>query len=138
MPKTIAFMNHPSSLVSPSKFCPFPNDFLWGGATAAFQIEGAASEDGRGPSVWDTFTRRPGAIANDATADIATDHYHRFKEDIGLMKDLGLKAYRFSVSWSRVFPQGTGAPNPKGLDFYSRLVDGLLEAGIQPWMTLFH
>jgi beta-glucosidase len=116
----------------------FPDGFLWGSATAAFQVEGAANEDGRGPSVWDTFTRQPGAIANGENADTACDHYHRYREDIGLMKNLGLHAYRFSVSWSRIFPEGTGAHNPKGLDFYNRLVDELLAAGIQPWMTLFH
>jgi beta-glucosidase len=119
-------------------FCPFPEDFLWGAATAAYQVEGAAREDGRTPSVWDTFARRPGAVAMGHTGDVATDHYHRVKEDVALMKQLGLKAYRFSVSWSRVFPQADRKPNPKGLDFYQRLVDELLSAGIQPWMTLFH
>ncbi len=119
-------------------FCPFPEDFIWGVATAAFQIEGATLEGGRGPSTWDTFCRRPGAIANDANADRAVDHYHRYKEDVALMRDLGVKAYRFSVSWSRVFPHGTGMPNSEGVDFYHRLVDELLAAGIQPWMTLFH
>jgi beta-glucosidase len=121
-----------------SPFCAFPKDFTWGCATAAFQIEGAAQEDGRGDSTWDTFCRRPGAIAGEATADRATDHYHLYKEDVALMKDLGIKAYRFSVSWSRVFPLGIGKPNPKGLDFYLRLVDELQKAGIEPWMTLFH
>jgi beta-glucosidase len=116
----------------------FPDGFLWGSATAAFQVEGAATEDGRGPSVWDTFTKKPGAIANGDNADVACDHYHRYREDIGLMKQLGLHAYRFSVSWSRIFPEGTVPHNPKGLDFYNRLVDALLAAGIQPWMTLFH
>src|ERR1700722_9086099 len=102
--------------VASPAYCKFPEGFLWGSATAAFQVEGAANEDGRGPSVWDTFTRRPGAIANDDHADVACDHYHRYRGDVGIMKDLGLKAYRFSVSWSRVFPDGTGAHNPKGLD----------------------
>jgi beta-glucosidase len=119
-------------------FCPFPKDFLWGAATAAFQIEGAASEDGRTPSVWDTLCRRPGAIASDHTGERATDHYHRYKEDVGLMKSLGLKAYRFSTSWSRIFPDDSGKPNPRGVDFYSRLIDELLHANIQPWLTLFH
>jgi beta-glucosidase len=119
-------------------FCPFPDDFLWGAATAAFQVEGAAAEDGRGPSTWDTFCERPGAIANGANALVAADHYHRMKADVAMMKDLGLKAYRFSVSWSRVFPNGTGEPNPAGIDFYRRLVDELLASGIEPWMTLFH
>lgn len=119
-------------------FCPFPKDFVWGAATAAYQVEGAANEDGRGPSVWDTFCRRPGAITMDHNGDRSTDHYHRYKEDVALMKQLGLKAYRFSVSWSRVFPNDNSSANGKGLDFYQRLVDELLSAGIQPWMTLFH
>jgi len=119
-------------------FCPFPNDFLWGVATAAYQIEGAAREDGRGPSVWDTFCRRPGAIALGQTGDIAVDHYHRYREDVALMKSLGVQAYRFSVSWPRVLPSDNKAVNEQGLDFYDRLVDALLGAGIQPWMTLFH
>ncbi len=120
------------------QFCAFPPDFLWGVATAAAQIEGAAAEDGRGPSVWDTFSRRPGATAGNATPEMACDHYHRYREDVSLMKGLGIKAYRFSVSWSRVLPDGTGRPNAKGLDFYDRLVDELLTADIEPWMTLFH
>ncbi|BDI28232.1 beta-glucosidase [Capsulimonas corticalis] len=119
-------------------FCPFPADFLWGAATAAYQVEGAWDEDGRTPSVWDTFSRRSGAIAFDQNGDVATDHYHRYKEDVALMKRLGLQSYRFSVSWSRIFPDAGGVPNPKGLDFYKRLVDELRAADIQPWMTLFH
>jgi beta-glucosidase len=119
-------------------FCQFPKDFVWGVATAAYQVEGAAREDGRGPSVWDTFCRRPGAIAMDHNGDVATDHYHRYLDDVSLMKDLGVKAYRFSVSWSRIFPEGPRTVNEKGLDFYRRLVDALLAADIQPWMTLFH
>src|SRR5215207_4274453 len=119
-------------------FCPFPPDFLWGVATAAYQVEGAAREDGRTPSVWDTFARRPGAIAMDHNGDRGPDHYHRYGADVALMKQLGVRGYRFSVSWSRVIPQRGAAPNAKGLDFYDRLVDALLEAGIQPWMTLFH
>ena len=119
-------------------FCPFPKDFRWGSATAAYQIEGAAQEDGRTPSVWDTFCRRPGAVAMDHTGDVACDHYHRYKEDVALMKGLGLKAYRFSVSWPRICPNGRGSVNVKGLDFYERLVDALLKAGIEPWMTLYH
>jgi beta-glucosidase len=116
----------------------FPKDFLWGVATAAYQVEGAASADGRGPSVWDTFCRRPGAIAMDHNGDIACDHYHRYKEDVALMKELGVKAYRFGISWSRVFPSDSKTPNGKGLDFYQRLVDELRNAGIAPWATLFH
>ena len=119
-------------------YCPFPKTFLWGSATAAYQVEGAAAEEGRSPSVWDTFCRVPGAIAMDHTGDVACDHYHRYKSDVALMRSLGLQAYRFSISWSRVLPTLDGAANPRGLDFYSRLVDELLGAGIQPWATLFH
>jgi len=116
----------------------FPDGFVWGVATAAYQIEGAAYEDGKGLSIWDVFCKKPGAIWRGHTADVACDHYHRWKEDICLMKSLGIPAYRFSVSWPRVIPEGTGAVNTKGVDFYSRLVDGLLEAGIEPYLTLFH
>ena len=116
----------------------FPSGFLWGTATAAYQVEGAAKEDGRGPSVWDTFSHMPGKTVNGATGDVANDHYHRFKEDVQLMKALGVKSYRFSISWSRIFPNGTGAPNAKGLDFYNRLVDELVKNGIQPFATLYH
>lgn len=123
---------------APPPYCPFPDNFLWGVATAAYQIEGAAREDGRGPSVWDTFSRRPGAIAYGHTGDRAADHYHLYKQDVALMKDLGIRAYRFSVSWSRIFPDGPTSPNPKGLDFYRRLIDELRAADIEPWMTLFH
>jgi beta-glucosidase len=119
-------------------FCPFPKDFTWGAATAAYQVEGAAAEDGRAPSVWDTFVRRPGAIAMDQTGDRGVDHYHLYKDDVALIRRLGIKAYRFSASWSRVVPSGRGSINEKGLDFYERLVDELLSAGIQPWLTLFH
>jgi beta-glucosidase len=115
-----------------------PADFLWGVATAAYQIEGAATEDGRGPSIWDTFAHTPGRVRGGDTGDVACDHYHRYKEDVRLMADLGVRAYRFSVSWPRVQPDGSGAPNRAGLDFYSRLVDELLEHGIQPWLTLYH
>jgi beta-glucosidase len=116
----------------------FKPDFLWGSATASYQIEGAARAHGRGPSVWDDCARQPGFVKLGATGDTACDHYNRWREDIGHMAYLGLKAYRFSVSWSRVLPDGVGAVNQAGLDFYDRLVDGLLEAGIQPWLTLFH
>jgi beta-glucosidase len=116
----------------------FPQGFLWGSATASYQIEGAVNEDGRGPSIWDTFSHIEGKTNNGDTGDVADDHYHRYKEDVQLMKDLGLKTYRFSVAWPRVFPQGAGAPNPKGLDFYNRLVDELLANNIQPYCTLFH
>ncbi len=116
----------------------FPHDFVWGVATSAFQIEGAAAVDGRGPSVWDSFCRVPGAIADGSNGDVACDHYHRFEQDLDLIQDLGVDAYRFSVSWSRVQPDGSGAWNPQGLAFYERLVDGLLARGIKPYLTLNH
>jgi beta-glucosidase len=116
----------------------FPAGFLWGTATAAYQIEGAVSEDGRGPSIWDTFTHTPGRIHNDDNGDVADDHYHRYRDDVRSMKALGAAAYRFSISWPRIFPQGTGAPNPKGLDFYDRLLDDLVGNGIAPFPTLYH
>src|SRR5438105_6445391 len=116
----------------------FPNGFLWGTATSAYQIEGAVDEDGRGRSIWDTFAHTPGKIGDASNADRANDHYHRYKEDVGLIKQLGVKAYRFSIAWPRVFPEGTGAANPRGLDFYNRLVDELLKNGIEPFATLYH
>jgi beta-glucosidase len=116
----------------------FPENFLWGAGTSAYQVEGAATEGGRGASIWDVFSHRPGTIANGDTGDVADDHFHRFAEDVALMRELGLKAYRFSISWPRVFPGGTGQPNPGGLDFYQRLLDKLLEAQIEPFCTLFH
>jgi len=117
---------------------PFPNGFLWGTATSAYQIEGAVDEDGRGRSIWDIFSHTPGKIGDASNADRANDHYHRYKEDVGLIKQLGVKAYRFSIAWPRVFPEGTGAPNPRGLDFYDRLLDELLKNGIEPFATLYH
>jgi beta-glucosidase len=116
----------------------FPPDFMWGAATASYQVEGAWNEDGKGESIWDRFAHTPGKVANGDTGDVACDHYHRWPEDVALMKELGLKAYRFSISWPRVLPDGRGQVNPAGLDFYSRLVDGLLEAGIMPLVTLYH
>jgi beta-glucosidase len=116
----------------------FPKDFLWGTATSAYQIEGAVDEDGRGRSIWDTFAHTPGKIEDHSTGDRANDHYHRYKQDVGLIKQLGVKAYRFSIAWPRIFPDGTGAPNLKGLDFYNRLVDELLAHGIEPYATLYH
>ncbi|WP_369147797.1 GH1 family beta-glucosidase [Streptomyces sp. R44] len=116
----------------------FPADFLWGAATAAYQIEGAAAEDGRTPSIWDTFSHTPGKVFEGHTGDVAVDHYHRFREDVGIMAELGLNAYRFSVSWSRVQPTGRGPAVQQGLDFYRRLVDELLAAGIEPALTLYH
>ncbi len=116
----------------------FPPEFLWGSATAAYQIEGAAREGGRGPSIWDTFSHTPGKTTNGDTGDVAVDHYHRWRADIALMKDLGLQAYRFSISWPRVQPGGSGAFNSEGLDFYARITDSLREAGISPVATLYH
>src|SRR5437763_7091986 len=116
----------------------FPNGFVWGTATSAYQIEGAVDEDGRGRSIWDTFAHMPGKIGDHSNGDQANDHYHRYKEDVRLTKELGVKAYRFSIAWPRVFPEGTGAPNPKGLDFYDRLLDELLTNGIEPFATLYH
>ncbi len=115
-----------------------PADFTWGVATAAYQIEGAVTEDGRSPSIWDTFSHTPGTIDNGDTGDVACDHYHRAPEDIGLIKQLGADAYRFSIAWPRVVPGGDGPVNKAGLDFYDRLVDGLLEAGVTPFATLYH
>jgi beta-glucosidase len=116
----------------------FPKGFLWGTATSSYQIEGAWNEDGKGLSIWDQFTHTPGKIRNNDTGDVALDHYHRYKDDVQLMKALGARAYRFSISWPRIFPQGRGAANTKGLDFYSRLVDELLANGIEPFATLYH
>ena len=112
-------------------------DFLFGAATAAYQIEGAAHEDGRRDSIWDAFCRVPGAVINADNGDVACDHYHRYRDDVALMKSMGLQTYRFSTSWSRVRPDG-GAVNPQGVDFYKRLIDELLDAGILPWLTLYH
>ena len=117
---------------------PFAKDFLWGAASSAYQIEGAAHEDGKGPSVWDEFVRKRGAIRDEQTGDVACDFYHRYAEDVGHVREIGLNAFSFSVSWPRVIPEGMGAVNSKGLDFYSRLVDALLAAGIAPMVTLFH
>ncbi len=116
----------------------FPDGFLWGASTAAYQIEGAVREDGRGPSIWDTFSHLPGNIYGGDTGDRACDHYHRWPQDVALMRELGLGAYRLSTSWPRILPEGRGAANAKGLEFYDRLVDGVLEAGIEPWVCLYH
>lgn len=118
--------------------CEFPAGFVWGAATAAYQIEGAAIEDGKGLSIWDTFCTRPGTVWREQSGDVACDHYHRYASDVALMKSIDLKAYRFSVSWPRVLPEGVGSVNPKGLDFYDKLVDELLRAGIAPYVTLYH
>jgi beta-glucosidase len=116
----------------------FPAGFHWGAASSAYQIEGAWDEDGRGPSIWDTFARTPGKVRNGDTGDVAIDHYHRYPEDVRLLAELGLTAYRFSTSWPRIQPGGSGPANERGLDFYSRLVDELLGAGVTPFLTLYH
>jgi beta-glucosidase len=116
----------------------FPDGFVWGAATAAYQVEGAVDADGRGPSIWDTFCRVPGAIAGGDTGDVACDHYHRYPEDVALMADLGLDAYRFSIAWPRIQPDGSGAINQKGLDHYRRVVDELLARDLTPYVTLYH
>ncbi len=117
---------------------PFPETFTWGVATSAYQIEGAWNKDGKGPSIWDTFSHTPGKVANGETGDVAADHYYRYKDDIRLMAELGIPAYRFSVAWSRILPEGRGKVNPKGLGFYDRLVDELLKHAIEPYVCLFH
>jgi beta-glucosidase len=124
--------------VSDLAFPPFPPGFAWGVATAAYQIEGAVAEDGRGDSVWDTFCRQPGAIRDGQSGDVADDHYHRWPEDVALMADLGIDTYRLSIAWPRIQPDGSGATNSAGLDFYDRLIDGLLARGITPMPTLYH
>ena len=116
----------------------FPEDFIWGSATSSFQIEGATDEDGRGESIWDRFCEKPGAISDKTNGKVACDHYHRYKDDVALMSELKLAAYRFSIAWPRIFPNGGGAVNSKGLDFYDRLVDELLSANITPFATLYH
>ena len=116
----------------------FPKDFLWGCSASAYQVEGAWNEDGKGPSIWDRFTHTPGKIADGVNGDIATDHYHRYKDDVALMAEMGLQAYRFSTAWSRILPDGIGAVNQKGLDFYDRLVDALLAKNIEPYVCLYH
>jgi beta-glucosidase len=120
------------------KFLKFPEKFLWGSATASYQIEGAFDEDGRGESIWDRFSHTPGKVANGETGDVACDHYHRFEEDVDMMAEIGLKAYRFSIAWPRVIPTGAGKVNTKGLDFYDRLVDKLLKKNIIPFITFYH
>ncbi|MDE5577775.1 MAG: family 1 glycosylhydrolase, partial [Oscillospiraceae bacterium] len=116
----------------------FADNFVWGAATASYQIEGAAAEDGKGKNIWDVFSHTDGKISDNSSGDIACDHYHKFKEDVKLMSELGLKAYRFSVSWSRIIPDGTGKINQAGIKFYSELIDELLKYGIEPYVTLYH
>jgi beta-glucosidase/6-phospho-beta-glucosidase/beta-galactosidase len=132
-------ISSPASSTEPSELIgAFPPDFLWGAATSAYQIEGAVHEDGRGLSVWDRFAAISGTTFQGETGEIAADHYHRMQEDVALMAELNLNAYRFSLSWPRIIPQGTGAVNERGLDFYDRLVDALLARGIRPLATLYH
>ncbi|MFP2997016.1 GH1 family beta-glucosidase [Spongiivirga sp. MCCC 1A20706] len=116
----------------------FPNDFIWGSATSSYQIEGAHDKDGKGPSIWDKFCKTPGNVLNNDNGNIAIDHYHRFKEDIALLKKQGFTAYRFSISWARILPNGKGQVNEKGIEFYNKLIDELLANDIQPWVTLYH
>jgi len=127
-----------AELSPPSLARRFPPDFKWGFAASAYQIEGAVHEDGRGPSIWDTFSHSRGKVANGDTGDVAADHYHLYRDDVRMMAELGADAYRFSISWPRVMPNGTGAPNQPGLDFYRRLVDELRSAGVEPTVNLFH
>ena len=117
---------------------PFPYQFVWGSATSSYQIEGGWNADGKGPSIWDVFCMIPGKVEGNDNGNVACDHYHRFREDVALMQSLGLKAYRFSISWPRILPAGRGAVNQAGIDFYNHLIDALLEAGIEPWITLYH
>jgi beta-glucosidase len=116
----------------------FPKKFVWGAASAAYQVEGASDEDGKEPSVWDMFCRKEGAVWSGQSGAVACDHYHRYQDDVGLMRGIGLQAYRFSISWPRVLPEGVGKVNARGLAFYDKLVDELLAANITPWVTLFH
>ena len=127
-----------SAPLSPPPVTGFPPDFVWGVSTSAYQIEGAAAEDGRGPSIWDTRCGQTGKVWNGDSGAVSADHYHRFAEDVALMKALGVGAYRFSVAWPRLLPTGTGPVNAKGLDFYDRLIDAVLAAGIEPWLCLYH
>ena len=134
------FMDHAPGSVSESliKEARFPDGFLWGVATASYQNEGAWNEDGKGESIWDGFTHTPGKVRGGVTGDVACDQYHLYPKDIALAKNLNQKSYRFSISWPRIQPTGMGAPNMKGLDYYSRFVDTLLAAGIRPWCTMYH
>ena len=116
----------------------FPEKFIWGSATSSYQIEGAWKADGKGPSIWDVFCLIPGKVYNGDTGEIACDHYHRIADDVALMKAMGLKAYRFSIAWARVLPTGRGVINQQGIEFYNKLIDELLAAGIEPWITLYH
>ena len=128
--------NFSSESLSPSSDeAKFPSDFVWGAATSSYQIEGAVTEDGKGAHIWDIFTREEGRIFENHTGEIACDHYHRFKDDVKLMKEMGIRAYRFSIDWSRVLPNGCGAVNEKGIAFYNALIDELLKNNIEPYVT---
>ncbi|MCL2690129.1 MAG: GH1 family beta-glucosidase [Chitinispirillia bacterium] len=116
----------------------FPKDFVWGAATASYQVEGAAFEDGKGEGIWDVLCKRPGAVWQNQSGDVACDHYHRYIEDVAIMKEIGLKAYRMEMSWPRIMPEGIGRVNEKGVEFYDKLIDELLKADIKPWVTLYH
>src|SRR5690606_15862168 len=124
--------------IMPAPVFKFPKGFFWGTATAAYQIEGAVAEDGRGPSIWDTFSHTPGRVAKGETGDVACDHYHRWREDLDLLANLGVDAYRLSVAWPRILPTGSGRVEQRGLDFYRRLLDGLRARNITPYVTLYH
>ncbi len=138
IPINKAQQNGNDFITSPPVLPKFPDGFCWGLATASYQIEGAPKADGKGKSIWDTYAHTPGKMKNNDTGDVAIDHYRRYKEDVQLMRQMGAKGYRFSIAWPRIFPKGTGQPNLKGLDFYNRLVDELLDAGIKPYATLYH
>lgn len=138
MPKPITQTPTTDPTLTSSDTLTFPPNFLWGAATSAYQIEGAVREDGRTPSIWDTFSHTPGRTAGGDTGDTAVDHYHRYRDDVALMKGLDLGTYRFSVSWPRVQPTGRGPAVQRGLDFYRRLTDELLAQGIKPALTLYH
>ena len=116
----------------------FPKNFLWGSATAAYQVEGAWNQDGKGPSIWDLYSKLPGTTFEGTNGDIAADHYNRYKEDVKTMAEMGLKTYRFSIAWTRIFPEGSGKINEKGIEFYSNLIDELLKYNIEPMITLYH
>lgn len=137
-PTAVGALNEPMTPLTKASQREFPKGFIWGVATAAPQIEGAAWEDDKGPSIWDTFCRIPGRVHNGDTLDVACDHYHRYKDDFTLMADLGVKNYRMSIAWPRIFPSGRGIRNQKGLDFYNRLIDAAQARGITPWVTMFH
>jgi beta-glucosidase len=136
-PALISFKNPVSQAANITERT-FPEGFLWGTATAAYQVEGAANEDGRGTTIWDTFSHIPGKIKNNDNGDVACDFYHRYPSDIKLMREMNVKAFRLSIAWSRIFPDGTGTPNQKGIDFYKKLTDDLLANGIEPFATLYH